>query len=68
MAGGMDPIVKNFVKHRKDKKVMVLTTSGDGGWLPKMKDQDFDAIATASEKDKTAPVAQKIITTIKNSF
>ena len=68
MAGGMDPVAKDFVKRRKDKKIVVLTTSGDGGWLPKIKDQSFDAIATASEKNKTAPVAKEIIDKIRTSL
>ena len=68
MAGGMDPIAKSFVKNQKGKKIIVLTTSGEGGWLPKMKDQTFDAIATASEKDKTEFVAKKIIDEINASL
>jgi len=68
MAGGMDPIAKGFVKRRKDKKIIVLTTSGDGGWLPKIKDQSFDAVATASEKDKTDSVAKEIIDKIRASL
>lgn len=68
MAGGMDPIAKDFLKHRNDKKVIVLTTSGDGGWLPKIKDQRFDAVATASEKDKTDSVAKEIIDKIRASL
>ena len=65
MAGGMDPIAKRFVKQYKDKRIIVLTTSGDGGWLPKIKDQSFDAVATASEKDKTDSVAKEIIDKIR---
>lgn len=68
MAGGMDPIAKGFVKNQKDKKIIVLTTSGGGGWLPKIDDQSFDAIATASEKEKTTPVAKKIIDKINASL
>lgn len=68
MAGGMDPIVKRFVKNRKDNKTIVLTTSGDGVWIPKIKDQSFDAVATASKKDKVDSMAKEIIDKIRSKL
>lgn len=66
MAGGMDPIAKNFLKSQKGKNnIVILTTSGGGDWLPKMKYQSFDAIASASEKDKVDSVANEIINKIR---
>ena len=66
MAGSMDPIANGFLKSQKGKNnILILTTSGGGDWLPKMKYQNFDAIASASEKDKVNSVAKEIIDKIK---
>jgi len=59
----MDRNVKSFLKRHKDQSNMiVLTTSGDGNWKPKMKDQSFDAISAASKKENIDQVADIIIT------
>ena len=68
MAGSMDPVVKGFAQKQKDGKIIVLTTSGDGVWLPKIKDRSLDAVATASKKDKTGSVAKEIIDKIRASL
>lgn len=69
MAGGMDPIAKDFLKNQKGKNnIVILTTSGGGDWLPKMKHQNFDAIASASEKDNVDSVAKEIIDKIRSKL
>ena len=67
MAGSMDRHVKAFVKRHTDQKHMiVLTTSGDGGWLPDMEGHHFDAISSASQKDKIDEVADQIIAKMRS--
>ena len=67
MARSMDRHVKGFLKRHKDQSHMiVLTTSGDGGWLPKMKDRNFDAVSSASEKKKVDEVADKVTAKIRS--
>ncbi|MBD3185132.1 hypothetical protein GF312_22825 [Candidatus Poribacteria bacterium] len=51
MAWDMDRNVKKFLKKHDDQSNMIiLTTSGDGDWLPKKDGQNFDAISSASKK------------------
>ena len=67
MSWDMDRNVKAFLKkHKNQGNMIILTTSGDGKWLPKMKDQNFDAISAASEKNKVDEVANTIITRVKS--
>ena len=55
--------------HQKGKNnIVILTTSGGGDWLPKMKYQSFDAIASASEKDNVDSVAKEIIDKIRSKL
>jgi len=63
MSWGMDRHVKGFLKkHKEDQsRTIVLTTSGDGDWKPKMKEPSFDAISSASKKNKVDEVADEII-------
>lgn len=66
MSWDMDRNVKGFLKrHRDQRNMIVLTTSGDGNWKPKMKGQNFDAISAASRKENIDQVAETIITKIK---
>jgi hypothetical protein len=66
MGWNMDRHVKSFVKRQKDQSnVVVLTTSGDGDWMPKMEDYDFDAISSASEMHKVDEIADKIIAKVR---
>jgi len=67
MAGSMDRHVKAFIKRHTDQKHMiVLTTSGDGAWLPDMEGRHFDAISSASQKDKIDEVADQIIAKMRS--
>jgi hypothetical protein len=62
MSWDMDRNVNSFLKKHKDQsRVIVLTTSGDGDWKPKMKGRNFDAISSASKKPKADEVANKIL-------
>ena len=58
VAWGMDPDVDGFLKDLDNyDTVIVLTTSGDGNWLPDTTERDFDAISSASKRalvDETA--------------
>jgi hypothetical protein len=66
MSWDMDRNVKAFLKrHKEQSNIIVLTTSGSGGWLPKMKGHNFDAISSASQEDKVDVVADEIITKVR---
>lgn len=66
IAWGLDPDVEAFLDHHRDQKnVIVLTTSGDGDWLPDMEGRTFDAISSASEKADIDMVAGQIIAKIR---
>jgi hypothetical protein len=68
MAWQMDRNVIGFVKRYKDQgNMIVLTTSGDGNWLPKMEGRNFDAISSASKQANVDKVAGQIIDKV-NSF
>jgi hypothetical protein len=58
IAWGLDRKVDRFLDDNPgQKRIVILTTSGDGGWMPEMTNRSFDAIASASKKDKTDEVA-----------
>jgi hypothetical protein len=68
MAWQMDRNVIGFLKRYENQgNMIVLTTSGDGNWLPKMEERNFDAISSASEKANVDEVAGRIIEKV-NSF
>jgi len=61
VAWGMSPKVESFLERSEDHAHMiVLTTSGDGAWMPDKKGRNFDAIASASVKADINIVADKI--------
>ena len=61
VAWGMSPKVDSFLDRNDDHAHMiVLTTSGDGAWMPDRKGRAFDAIASASVKADVNIVADKI--------
>jgi hypothetical protein len=65
MAWDWDRNIHAFLKGKQDaRKVIVLTTSGSGKWLPKKIPAGVDAIASASEK--TDVVAADIIGRIRS--
>ena len=61
MAWQMDRKVIEFLKRYEDHgNMIVLTTSGDGDWLPKMEGRNFDAISSASEQANIDEVAELV--------
>ncbi|MGC9365373.1 MAG: hypothetical protein ACP5FZ_12510 [Fidelibacterota bacterium] len=70
MAWNLDPAVLSFLKqHSAAGNLIVLTTSGDGDWLPKNRTGQYDAISAASEmadvRETAANLIQKIDPKIK---
>ncbi len=66
MSWDMDRNVKGFLKRHEDQSNMiVLTTSGGGDWMPKMKGRNFDAVSAASKKEKVDEVAGDIVGKIR---
>jgi hypothetical protein len=50
LAWGLDSDVQVFLDHQKtDENIIVLTTSGNGAWLPDKGGRNFDAISAASK-------------------
>jgi hypothetical protein len=65
MAKEVDPLVKSYLKANQDQhNFIVLTTSGDGNWLPGNKLGQFDAVSAASKMANVDEVTQTIITKI----
>jgi hypothetical protein len=58
VAWGLDTNADSFLDRHEDyDNIVVLTTSGDGGWLPAKKGRAFDAVSAASDRamlDETA--------------
>lgn len=66
MSWDMDRNVKGFLKRHEDQSNMiVLTTSGGGDWMPKMKGRNFDAVSAASKKEKVDEIASNIVDKIR---
>jgi hypothetical protein len=62
VAWGMDPHVDGFMKQQDSyDNIIVLTTSGDGGWLPDTTTRDFDAISAASKHALVDETAGEIV-------
>ncbi|HDP67089.1 MAG TPA: hypothetical protein ENN20_01160 [Candidatus Marinimicrobia bacterium] len=62
MAWKMDPAVEFFLKqYPAAGNIIILTTSGDGDWLPKNRNGQYDAISAASEMADVEKTAAKII-------
>ncbi len=62
LAWGLDQDVINFLDRQKTTaKIILLTTSGDGLWLPDKRGHDFDAISGASIKANISDVAQYLM-------
>lgn len=66
LAGGFDHDVSGFLNRQKmTDKIILLTTSGDGIWLPDKRGRDFDAISGASIKANISDVAQYLMERIQ---
>ena len=66
IARGLDPDIQEFLdRHTQQENMIVVTTSGNGNWLPGKKDRDFDAVAAASMMVTVDSVANDVITRIR---
>lgn len=62
LAWGLDYDVQTFLdRQKRHKNIIVLTTSGDGGWLPDKAERDFDALSAASKMTSVDAVARDIM-------
>jgi len=62
----MDPDVKEFLERHNDTgNMIVLTTSGGGKWVPRMKETDFDTISSASKRSEADVLAGEIVEKIR---
>ncbi|MBN2010547.1 hypothetical protein JW960_14470 [candidate division KSB1 bacterium] len=61
MGKQMDPAVTNFLNNYDDhNKIIVVTTSGAGGYKPEWEGRQFDVISSASKKAKVDEVTDQI--------
>jgi hypothetical protein len=69
LAWGLDHDVQTFLDRQKtDKNIILLTTSGDGAWLPEKGESDFDAISAASEMTSVDSVTQNVMASIRSQL
>ncbi|MBN2600814.1 MAG: hypothetical protein JXR87_02355 [Candidatus Marinimicrobia bacterium] len=67
MSWDMDRNVNSFLKaYPNSDNIIILTTSGDGGWLPKKKGRQFDAISSASKIADVDKISKEIIEKINH--
>ena len=67
MGWKIDRKVESFLDRRGEmNSIIVLTTSYGGDILPDTEENQIDAISSASVKDDTEHIANKIITKINN--
>ncbi len=58
----LDPEVKEFLDRHEDlDNLIVLTTSGEGYWLPDREGRDFDALSSASHTCDVEDLSQDIV-------
>lgn len=58
----MDRHVESFLnRHPYQGNMIILTTSGDGDWLPSMKGRTFDAVSSASQMDRADEIVKRIL-------
>ena len=66
LAWGLDNEVSAFLDSQKTTgNIILLTTSGEGSWLPDKSGRDFDAISGASIKENVSDVAQNLMKKIQ---
>jgi len=66
VAWSLDPQVDGFLnKYRGSANIIVVTTSGDGGWEPKKQNREFDTVASASEMARVDEVAGEIVEKVR---
>lgn len=58
----LNPVVGSFLKqHPAAGNLIILTTSGDGDWLPKKQTGQYDTVSAASEMADVQETAGKLI-------
>jgi len=66
LAWGFDDEVSDFLdRHQTAGNIILLTTSGEGTWLPDKNGRDFDAISGASKKENIPDVARNLMARIQ---
>lgn len=66
MGGKMEKKVGLYMeKNPEYQGFIVLTTSGNGEWLPLQEGRCFDAISSASKDERVAPVAADIVAKVR---
>jgi hypothetical protein len=69
LAWGLDHDVSTFLDSRKTTaNLILLTTSGEGSWLPDMRGRDFDAMSGASVKANIGYVAQELMARVQTKL
>jgi len=69
MGWSMDRKVKSYLDRSGEVgHILVVTTSGDGAWMPSEKDREYDAIASASEKTRIEPVTSRILQRVREQL
>jgi len=62
VAWGLERDVQMFMnRQKKHANIILVTTSGNGGWLPDKGDRDFDAISSASKMTTVDVVVRDIL-------
>ena len=69
LAWGLDNEVSTFLDSRKRaENIILLTTSGEGSWLPDKHGLEFDAISGASLKTNISAVARDLMERIQRKL
>jgi hypothetical protein len=64
---GLDHDVRVFLnRQREHANIILVTTSGDGGWLPDKGGRDFDAISSASKMTTVDAVVKDLLARINS--
>ncbi len=67
LAWGLDNDVQTFLDRQNTAtNIIILTTSGNGAWLPEKGSRDFDAISAASEMTSVDSVTRNVMVRIRS--
>ena len=65
LAWGLDHDVQTFLaRQRTDENIVLVTTSGNGAWLPDKGERDFDALSAASKMTSVEGVVRELMESI----
>ena len=66
LAWGLDHDIESFLKQQESHaNIILMTTSGDGAWLPDRRGRDYDAISGASTLTNVEAVARDVMVRIR---